>query len=262
MEELKKKYNTVRNEHITQAGELERLRTEFFVASQKLASMEKEHSEEMRSYQDEIEDLNAKVTNLQQKLDEIKNEEHNTSQDSNGLELEDTLSPDLGLKLENDHLSHASGGVASQRRNTTRISFSTREKRISMAMGMSSQNDLKAKMVHDAVQKDLQDKLAELQQQVNDSHLTQQKLKIEVDHLTAKLKESNRNLELAEKKLLSREEELEHFRNKILSDTDKFTMALNELHDEIEIRENQIKTLKKRIRSLQTQTAEQMSPLK
>lgn len=257
LEDVKKKYNTIKNEHITQAGELERLRTEFFVANQTLSSKDREHSEELKSYQDEIEDLNGKILDLEKKLDDAKAAAaDNLSVASNDLKLdEDPFSPEeMTLKLADGFITEGSGSQSHRRNSASRGSIMNRDKRISFNQG-GAQSEFKNKLASDAQHKDLLDKIAELQQQVDDSKLAHQKLKTELDQISHKLKEESRAHELCKKKNATKDSELEQYRTRLLQDGEKFTMALNELHDELEVRENQMKQYKRRIRLMQTQSS-------
>lgn len=265
LQELKKKHNSIKNEHIIQTGELERIRTEFFVTSQKLSTLEAEYSEEIKSYQDEIEELNGKVKDLEKKIEDATQLNENLSAASNDLKLDsDPFAPeDLGLKLGDGFITEGSGSQSYRRNSVSRASTMTRDKTISF-VGGGFQNDFKNKLANDYQHKDLLDKIAELQQQVDDSKLSHQKLNTEIDQLTQKLKDETKQHELSKKRILTKDSELEQYRTRILQDCDKFTIALNELHDELEVRENQLKLYKRRIRSMQNQASgsSPISPIK
>lgn len=256
LEVLKKKYETIRTEHTTKHNELERIKTEYFVISQKLNTIEKENAEEIKSYQIEVEELYNKISELEHKLQEAKEAAENMSEASIDLGLDEEAfnMEDMGLKLpDGGTITEGSGSQSHRRNSATRMSIMGRDKRTSFTNGLALQSDFKNKLANDMQHKDLTDKIAELQQQVDDSKLAQQKLKTQIDQLTIKLKDESRALELSKKKIESKDAELEQYRVKVLSDTDNFTMALNELHDEIELRENQARQFKRRIREMQSQ---------
>lgn len=244
-EDVKKKFNTLKNEHHTVTGDLERLRTEHFVAAQRLLTIEKEHEQEVLSYKEEIEELSHKVKDLERKLEEAKEEvDHMSNSDEFKLD-EDLVTGDLGLSevpLEGDDY---------RRPSTARYSVINREKRVSFNSNSSS--GFKNTLVQDSLNKGLLEKEAELLHQIEELKLTNQKLKAEIDQFSAKLKEEGRQLELAKKKIEAKDHELESYRKKTLEDTDKFTMVVNEVNEELEARDEKIKILRKQIRAMQSQ---------
>lgn len=259
LEDIKKKFNTLKNEHHSITGDLERLRTEHFVSSQRLNSIEKEHEEEVQSYKEEIEELHNKLKAVEKKLEEAKEAADHLS-GSEDFKMEEGLTgEDLGL----GDLPQSDRDMDFRRPSTARMSTMIREKRISFnAQGPSGQSDFKSQLIKDVQQKELLDRNAELQQQVDDLKLANQKLKTEIDQLSSKLKEETRNLELAKKKIETKNLELENYRKKTLEDTDKFTIALNEVNEELDNRDEQIKKLRRQIRSMQGNSATPISPVR
>lgn len=248
LEELKRKFNTIKQEHHTLSGDLERLRTEHFVTSQRLTTIETEHTQEIESYKEEIEELLGKVSDLERKL-ELAKEEAEKMSNSGEFGIEEGFgAEDLGLA---DHTDSA--GDDHRRPSTARLSTMNREKRISFQTNTAN-SEFKSQLIKDVQNKELVDKNAELQQQLDDLKLANHKMKLEIDQINAKLKEEYRNLELAKKKIETKDLELENFRKKTLEDTDKFTIALNEVNEELDNRDEQIKKLRKQIRSLQAQS--------
>lgn len=249
LEETKRKFNSLKNEHHTLTGDLERLRTEHFVAAQRLSTIEKEHEQEMQAYKEEIEEQLGRVRDLERKLEEAKEAAERLS-NSEDYRMEEGLGgEDLGLG------ELPQGGEEFRRPSTARLSYMNREKRISFQSNVSGNNDFKSQLIKDVQNKDLVDKNAELQQQVDDLKLANQKLKADLEALSAKLKEESRSLELARKKIEAKDAELENFRKKTLEDTDKFTIALNDVNEELDNRDEQLKRLRKQLRAMQGQAS-------
>lgn len=254
LEEIKRKFNTLKNEHHSMTGDLERLRTEHFVSSQRLSSIEKEHEQEINAYKEEIEELNGRIRDLERKLEEAK--------DADRLSNSEDFKMEEGFGGEDLGLSELPQNDDFKRPYTSRLSTMQREKRISFQSNGSS--EFKSQLVKDVQNKDLIDKNAELQQQIDDLKLSHQKLKSEFDLLSTKLKEESRNLELAKKKIETKDIELENFRKKTLEDTDKFTIALNDVNEELDVRDDQLKKLRRQMRAMQGQatTAIPASPVR
>lgn len=252
LEEIKRKFNTLKNDHHATTGDLERLRTEHFVAAQRLTTIEKEHEQEILAFREESEELHGKIRDLERKLEEAKEAERSNSEE---FRLEEGFG-DMGLS------ELPTGGDEFRRPSTARLSVMNREKRTSFQTNGSS--EFKNQLIKDVQNKDLIDKNAELQQQIDDLKLAHQKLKTDMDQIQAKLKEESRALDLAKKKIETKDIELENFRKRALEDTDKFTIALNDVNEELDNRDDQIKKLRRQIRLLQTQssTPAPVSPVK
>lgn len=257
----------MKNEHNIASGDLERLRTEHFVATQKLASIEKEHDQEVQSYKEEIEDLHSKIVNLEKRLEEAKEAiAGETLSNSDEYKLDNGISPeDLGIGelpppgIDLNDLRDPRRGSSSSRMS----GFMNREKRVSFGSN-AGQSEFKNQLIKDLQNKELIDRNADLQQQVDDLKLANQKMKAEIDQITLKMKEESRQIDLLKKKVETKDQELESFRKKTLEDTDKFTYALNEVNEELDNRDEQIKKLKRQIRSMQTQgtAGSPLSPIK
>lgn len=245
--ELAKKLEEAKTELKKKTAELDKIKGEHFVASKKLSTIESEYQLEVQSLQAEVEDLQLKL-----KASEQKNaEEDNYSTGEGAGAFEDNFAFEDLMKGSDVIESRSRGSTDLRRMSTVHRpsiipSGTIGRKRNSVVETMNG-GEVKDQLVLDTKVRELQDKVSELTQALQDSKLAITSLKQEVDDLQSKLKEEMRRVDIGKRKVEEKTKEFDAMMKRFLEDNDKYTQSINELNEELEVREDMILKLKKQI---------------
>lgn len=248
--EKDKKVEMHKNDLKNITKDLDKIKAEHYVSTKKLQTIEMEHKVELKAYQDEIEALQIKLRDAQKKINDL----DNNSLTDERLDLSGNLLEDFSNNMEK--LSDHSGGIRPRNHsisNKLMGAFSvSRERRKSIVNSIPSAGAGGAQnaLAVDLKVRELTDKIAELNQAVEDTKLQLSQVKDELNETQAKLREETMKCEIMKKKIEMKDSELEDFRVKFLTENEKYTTAMNDVNEELAQREEQIYALKKRIKNL------------
>jgi chromosome segregation ATPase len=244
---LSKKIEEVKSEAKKKATELEKVKGEHFVATKKLSTIESEYQVELQSLQAEVEDLQHKLRASEQK--EVEEDNYSTGEGADGFE-ENFAFDDLMKGA--DAAENRSRGSTDHRRMSMIIkppflpSHSIGRKRNSIVETMNG-GEVKEQLMHDTKLRELQDKVSELTQALHDSKLAIASFKREAEELQAKLKDETRRVDIGKRKFEEKTREFDLMMKRFLEDNDKYTQSINELNEELEVREEMILKLKRQV---------------
>lgn len=224
-------------------GQLEKLKAEHVLVLRRLETIEDTHKAEVKSYQDEIDTLNFKIKATEKKLAEVGD---NLSSEHDAFEG-DTLEDIGGLGLANlDQMSQGSMGRGRRQSAIFNSDNMGGQKRGSI-FGLSNGGlDLKSQTTN----AETTHRISELQKHLDESRAHVKKLNEEIDELSSKLKEEQKRLDISKKKIEAKDSELEFLRVKILRDNENFTNTMNELTEELQIKDEKIVSLRKQFKNL------------
>jgi chromosome segregation ATPase len=220
----------------------EKLRTEHFLLEQKLESSVLEHTQTMENANRTIEELHIKLKTAEKKVTELE-EEVQEVEAGEGL---DEIDIPLGEFTRNRMPSRS-----------LRNSFQFKATSVISGGHLNKSNMLSApKSGKDSgtASPNLVSKVKELEAQQEKLKETIATLKQETETLTLKLKEEITKVEQSRIKVESREAELENLRRKIVYDCERYITSLNEANEEIEKRDNLIKSQQKQLRNITLST--------
>ena len=252
--ELNKKYEDHRSEVKTKSTELEKIRNEHFVLSKKLQSIEADHSIEIKSLQSEIEDLESKLRASEKKNAEMDN--YSTGEgngfEGNGFDDNGVFEDLQGFDFQ-DKIESRSRGSTEFRRIPTTVSKNggeLRAKRESIVMNLVNFREEKTVLDSDKKVRELEDKLSEVKQQLQDTKLAIVGLNTDIDVLQQKLKEESRKLDISKRKIEEKNKEIEAMMKTYMDANEMYTLNLNDLNEELEIRDEAIIRLKKELKKM------------
>lgn len=241
-----KKLDSVRSELKNLHKDYDKLKGEHYIISKRMHTIEMEHKVELKAYEDEIENLQLKLKDAQKKTMDLDNS--NSGLDDSGNLLGEEF-------LTIDRVSNHSGDIRARRTSISNgllgALSGTRERRKSIVSGLpnaglgGAQNAL----IVDMKVRELTDKIAESHQIADDTKLLYSKTSEELAEVSKKLREEIFKAEILKKKLEMKEEELEELRTKFLVDNEKYSVAINDVNEELDKREEQLYNLKKKLRN-------------
>ena len=245
--DFSKKLDEARSEAKKKTAELDRLKGEHFVATKKLSTIESEFQLEVQSLQAEVEDLQLKLKASEQQNAEEDN--YSTGEGTGGFE--DNFAFDDLMKGADAVESRSRGSTDLRRMSTVhKAAFQPTNhigrKRNSVLETLHG-GEIKDQLLLDTKARELQDKVAELTQALQDSKLAIAGLKRELDELHGKLKEETRRVDIGKRKVEEKTKEFDAMMKRFLEDNDKYTQSINELNEELEVREEMILKLKRQI---------------
>lgn len=245
--ELSKKLEETKTEAKKKAAELEKVKGEHFVATKKLSTIESEFQVEVQSLQTEVEELRLKLKASEEKNAEAEN--YSTGEGAGGFE--DNFAFDDLMKGSDVLESRSRGSTDLRRMNTSsKAAFhpanTIGRKRNSVLETMHG-GDIKDQLLLDTKVRELQDKVSELTQALQDSKLAISALSQEADQLQTRLKEEARRVDIGKRKVEEKTKEFDAMMKRFLEDNDKYTQSINELNEELELREEMILKLKRQV---------------
>ena len=246
--ELARKLEEAKSELRKKTAELDKIKGEHFVATKKLSTIESEYQLEVQSLQAEVEDLQLKLKASEQKSDEEEN--YSTGEGAAGA-FEDHFAFDDLMKGSDAVETKSRGSNDLRRMNTAHRhsvlhSSSIGRKRNSVLETLHG-GEVKEQLAQDSKVRELQDKVSELTQALQDGKLAISSLKHEVDELQSKLKEEMRRVDIGKRKVEEKTKEIDAMMQRFLQDNDMYTQNINELNEELEFRDETIRKLKRQI---------------
>jgi chromosome segregation ATPase len=221
---------------------LEKLRTERFLLEQKLESSEQEHKQTIENNNRAIEELELKLKNAEKKVTELEEE----AQEVEAGEGLDGIDIPLG-EFTRNRMPSRSFRNSFQFKATSVLSGGPLNKSNMISAPKSGKDS-------GAASPNLVSKVKELEAQQEKLKETIASLKQEAETLSLKLKEETAKVEQSRIKAESRETELENLRKKIVYDCERYITSLNEANEEIDKRDNLIKSQQRQLRNITLST--------
>lgn len=277
--EKEKELTSLKTEVKKAAKEAEKYKLELFVSEKKVDTLKIESESEIKGYQGEIEDLREKLQAAERKNRELEDSQEDNSETDDkfeALDMNNLLVPDDLNKFDDRLSAHSGEGLGMGPRS--RVSSNSfrpkmpnlpmppmRGKRNSIVATLSLMNmranqkdqtdangengvdekDSKQAILLDLKTRELTDQIKMLNQEIANMKVEISNLKENLSEKEEKERDSVRALSAAESKVQAKEIELEVFRKKVLTDKEDFISELNDLNDEIILRDKVIRKLKR-----------------